>query len=547
MFSFDLVHRPWIPVTAGGPTVDTVSLFDALTRAHEIDALDWEDPLQTVAVLRQVLLPVLLDACGAPTCERDWAERWDTGRFDAGRLIGYLSEHVDRFDLFHPATPFGQVADLRTGSDETKPVSLLLPGVATGNNVPLFTSRTEANPPLLPAAAAARALLAAHCWDTGGIKAAALGDPQAKGGKVYPPKGASGTGPLGGLGVVIPTGPTLAATLLLNTPILRQGLHPGDRPQWRAPAATAQWQTRAALGLLDLLTFQSRRIRLFPQPGPDGQPAVSRVVLTAGDRLDHVPDFEPHTLWQQDKNPGAGTPPRHPARHQPGRVGWRGLTALLATAAPTRSGLSTSLLLGQAAGLQAENYLPDTLPIQVITVGVMYGNHSAVIEDVLTDAVPLPVLSLAADTAVRGLIHQVVDQAERLLGAGNVLGDDLRLAAGGNKLPDDKGQRLGDALVHQLTPAAHRLLAGLQREPDRVDDADDAWQQVARAAALRAGEQALAAAPPQAFLGRQIRRSSTDPRPVVKRLAVAEADYRAAVHSILPRRPVPDRAGGAST
>lgn len=543
MFSFDLVRRPWIPVTAGGTTVELVSLCDALTRAHEIDALSWEDSLQTVAVLRQVLLPVLLDACGAPRSEREWARRWDAGRLDAGRLSDYLDEHADRFDLFHLAAPFAQVADLRTANEETKPVSLLMPAVATGNNTPLFTSRTDADPPLLPAATAARALLAAHCWDTGGIKPGAIGDPQAKGGKVYPPKGASGTGPLGGLGVVIPAGPTLAATLLLNTPILRQGMHPQDRPQWRAPVATAGWQTRAALGLLDLLTFQSRRIRLIPQLGPDGQPAVSRVVMTAGDRLDHIPDSEPHTLWRQVKKPGAGAPPQQPARHQAGRVGWRGLTALLATTAPTADGLSTSLLVGQAAGLQAENYLADTLALQVMTVGVVYGNQSAVVEDVLTDTVPLPVLALAADTVVRDLLQQVVDQAERLRRAGNTLGDDLRLAAGGDKLPSDKGQRLGDALVFQLTPAAHRLLAGLQREPDRVDDADDAWQQVARTFALNAGEQALATAPPQAFLGRQVRRSPTDARPVAKRLADAEAHYRAAIHLTLPRRPSPARSG----
>jgi CRISPR system Cascade subunit CasA len=199
MPSFDLVSQQWIPVTRAGKRVE-VGLLDALLDAREFDGLALDDPLEAVAVLRQVLLPVVLDACGAPRDGKEWASRWDSGRLDGAepRIARYLQDHADRFDLFHPTRPFAQVAGLRTAKDETKPVSLLVPRLASGNNVPLFSARTERDPPWLAPGAAARALLAAHCWDTAAIKSGAVGDEaHVKAGKTT----GNPTGPLGQLGV----------------------------------------------------------------------------------------------------------------------------------------------------------------------------------------------------------------------------------------------------------------------------------------------------------------------------------------------------------
>jgi CRISPR system Cascade subunit CasA len=534
MTSFNLVHDPWIPVAIDGKPVE-VSLQRALVEAHLIDSIGVEDPLQTVAILRQVLLPTVLDALGAPRTRSEWADRWEVGRLDADRIGQYLDAHAARFDLFDPVAPFAQVAGLRTAKDETKPVSLLLPAVAAGNNVPLFSASTDATPPRLTPAAAARALLSAHCWDTAAIKSGAVGDPQVKAGKTT----GNPTSSVGSLGVTVPTGATLAQTLILNLPIIPQGLRPEDRPPWRATPATPEWSRRPALGLLDLLSFPSRRIRLLPDEADDGSVSVSQVVLTAGDRLDHPPDYEPHTMWRVDKKPKPGAPPRYPIRHQPGKAAWRGLASLLATTVPTRDGTSSTLLLDQIASLRVEGYLPDDLPLQVLITGVVYGNQSAVVEDVLADLIPVPVSALSADGALRALLHLVVAQAEEIRRAGNDLGDDLRLAAGGDKLPWDKALRIGDALVHQLTAPVHRLLSGLQREPGRVEEAADAWQTVARTMALDAGEEALSTAPPQAFLGRP----SNNAR-VIHRLSTAEARYRAAVYATFPRTPEPASVGG---
>ncbi len=527
MTTFDLIRQPWVPVTVAGQRED-VSLLDALTQAHEMDGLGLDDPLQAVAVLRQALLPVVVDALGVPRDEGQSADRWDEAVLDSARIGAYLDEHAARFDLFDETAPFAQVAGLRTEKNELKSVSLLIPAMASGNNVPLFSVRTEADPPSLTPAQAARALLAAHCWDTAAIKSGAVGDPQTAGGKTT----GNPTGPLGQLGVIVPLGRNLAETLLLNVPIVPAGLSPSDRPHWRRPPADPTWMRRPAEGLLDLLTWQSRRIRLVPEGGDRGEIVVRHVVLAAGDRLDHTPgDVEPHTAWRENPKPRAGEPPSRPVRHQAGRSAWRGLAAILATSAPTEDRITSSLLMRQIARLRAEDYLPSTLALQVLTVGVEYGNQSAVVEDVMTDQIPLPVLALMADSPVRGLVLEVVHQAEDLRQAANRLGDDLRAACGAEKLPWDRSQRLGDMLVHAFTPVVRRMLAGLQRDPGRVEAATRAWRQAAHRLCLDIAEPALAATPPEAFLGREVSER------VAHRLATAEARYRAALTRVLGSAP----------
>lgn len=537
MTTFNLVDAEWIPVIVDGrPAV--LSLRDTLVRADQISGLGLADPLQTVALLRQVLLPTLFEACNLPRDEDDWAARWQAGRLGREAIEAYLHEHRDRFDLFHPVRPFAQVAGLRTAKDETKPVSLLLPAIATGNNVPLFSSRTEADPPELSPAEAARALLASHCWDTAAIKSGAVGDPQVKNGKTT----GNPTGTVGQLGVRIPMSATLFETLMLNTPFVPQRLATVDRPQWRAePAHTAAWRTRPALGLLDLLTWQSRRIRLIPEER-GGLVVVRSAVVSAGDRLDHLPpDMELHTAWRQDRQPKAGRSPQFPVRHQPGRAAWRGMASLLATSQPTQKGESSSRLMAQIGGLRVDDLIPADLRLQVLCVGVAYGNQSAVVEDVMVDLLPLPVTALTDDSPVRELLLRIAEQAEQLREAANKLGDDLRRALGGDKQPWDKGLRLGDGLIHEYNTVVRRVLGGLQRDPGRTDAAEEAWLRRARRIAFEVVEPVLDAAPPQAFLGRQVSEK------LAHRQALAEARFRRSVNDILgPAAQVPATSAGAN-
>ncbi len=522
MASFDLIGEPWLPVDGpdGLHVVGLAELFRVVDRC----SLAITDPLELVAVMRQVILPIVIDALGHPSSEAEWERRFQAGRLDADAIVEYLARHRDRFDLFHPETPFGQVAQLEASSGETRTSSLLVAAEATGNNVPLFSSHTEADPPALTPARAALAVLAVQCWDTAGLKTGARGDSQARRGKTT----GNQTGSVGQLGVVLPWGGDLFTTILLNLPIAAGPRPADDLPPWRRPASGPSWQTRVAYGLVDQLTWQSRRIRLVRDPA-DG--LVRRAVVTAGDRLSFVAsNIEPHTIWRRPEKPRPGDPPLRPRRHAPGQALWRGLPGLLAVKTASVHGeegpYETSALVQQLANLSVQT-LPADFPLQVVSVGVEYGNQSAVIENVMSDSLPLPLTALAADPTVRGLLLDVARMADELRRAHNQLAADLARAAGASEV----ARYPGEDLMALLDPPTRRLFAGIQMAPDLAEDGVDAWRERARHVAGGAAEPLVRGSGPETFLGHR--------RPGPEhwdRASLAELRYRRQLNQILGSR-----------
>ncbi|MEU0986020.1 type I-E CRISPR-associated protein Cse1/CasA [Streptomyces sp. NPDC005953] len=604
---FNLLDEPWLPVRhgdgavcGGSGAVEDIGVRRLLLEADRFQDLVVDLPTQKPALYRQVLLPIVVDALGRPTKAGEWTALFEAAAFtpaQCAQLNDYLDEHRHLFDLFDAEHPFGQVADLRTGKDETKGSALLVATAATGNNVPLFSSRTEGDPLKLTPAQAARWLLHTHCWDTAAIKTGAVGDPLMKAGKTT----GNPTGPLGQLGVVLPRGRTVYETLLLNIPF-GQALLSTDRPQWRRRSrdgsaedscGTAVWHTRPARGLLDLWTWQSRRIRLVPEETPAGT-RVTRVIVAAGDRLTVTPDIEPHTTWTTPRIPtrpkkATASPkatkspaPERPRQHRPGQAAWRGLGALLALGSVTddreattkTAGFRTSVLLGNLT--EAADRMSNAYPLQVELSGIVYGNQSAVIEDVFFDELPLPLAALDPEGEVCEVLLQVVAEAEQLATAVNHLSADLRRAAGSEPIPWDKGQRPGDTLLHALDPVVRRLLVGLRKadastdgdgpggdeheeeryegeqyegeqyEEERYEgDAEEgdesgrfepgrlAWERKAGQLTWTVAEQIFSTASPGVFVGRK---SGKEGKEIVHRLSTAERAFRIRVNKILPRR-----------
>lgn len=555
MYPFNLVDDPWLRLRrAETGEITEMGIADALLNADSYGELVVDLPTQFPAIMRQVLLPIVLDALGSPADLSQWVRRFSKGRFDEQEqdaLGAYLETHRQRFDLFDSAAPFGQVAGMRTSKGETKGSALLVATAATGNNVPLFASRTEGDPLPLTPTEAVRWLVHAHCWDTAAIKTGVVGDPKAKGGKTT----GNPTGPLGQLGVVMPIGRTLYDTLLLNLPIGVGGWL--GTPQWTRMSGP-EWEMRAANGLLDLWTWQSRRIRLVPEETDEG-PRVTRVIVAAGDRLSYVPDREPHTAWRANKptaKPGKKTAssPVRPLRHTPGKAIWRGLHALLAASRNEPvEGFQTSVLLAQLGGLAAEGLFDESYPLRVETFGMLYGNQSAVVEDVLHDRTPLPVAALRADTEVHEFVLDAVDQAEQLAQAVNRLSDDLRRAAGLDLIPWDKAQRPGERVLHALDPSVRRLLHGLQgnTDTDVMCRARNAWESTAVRATMRVADSVYAAVSESVFAGRENKTDNGTTMPpfglgrafhafysrVDSTLPSAQQERRKATSSTISRRP----------
>lgn len=497
-FKMNLIQDPWIPVVFVDGTNRDVGIREALGRANQVRAVAIEPAFVGVAVIR-LLLAVVLDAFGPAVDEDDFVKRWQTGCFDEQELDKYLEGVRDRFNLFDESAPFAQVAGLRTPRGESKPVSLLIATIATGNNVPLFSVRTDAEPPKLTSAEAARWLVASHCYDTAGIKPGAEGDPKMKNGKVT-----AGVAPLGQFGAVVALGRSLFETLVLNSVIERRGPAVIGKPSWRKLPVGPQWSEETPPGLLDWLTLQARRVRLVPddERGPDGETTVSRVVLTSGDKPNRIPEFEPHATWRAVKNPKPDDPPFRPVRHRSDWTAWQGLAALLATADDGgSSGFSTSPVLRQIGALAAYGDLADDYPLEVMIAGVEYGNMQAVVENTIDDRIPLSVVALRGDAGLRQFLLDVVASHEGLANALNDLDRDLRDIHSAEPIPWDKGQRIGAVFTHRIDPTVRRMLGGLQAEPERLDDAIAMWAKFARLTALDMGNERLSAVPTSAYRG----------------------------------------------
>ena len=129
---FNLIDEPWILVRKNSGETTEVSLLDALTHAHEYDALAGELPTQDVAILRLMLavLYTVFTRYNADGSEREyvpdfddmvdmWKEVWDSGYLPEQPIREYLDKCHERFWLFHPERPFYQANSAKNGSEYT--------------------------------------------------------------------------------------------------------------------------------------------------------------------------------------------------------------------------------------------------------------------------------------------------------------------------------------------------------------------------------------------------------------------------------------------
>jgi len=258
---FNLLDEPWLPcVTLEGERKD-VGLRDALLGAHNFADLRDPSPLVTAA-LHRLLLAILHRAHDGPKNLKDWQAIWEAGAFDPQRLGDYLDQWQERFDLFDENHPFYQVAGFEVASkDGGTPAKNLALEVSAGNNPTLFDHSSDAAPPPLSQGAAARSLVANQVWSPSGGKG-----PKSN---LFGPHGYRSAAPLVGGVVVLLRGDSLFATLMLNLLTYNRDLpfeHTGseDVPAWERDALPEPGP-RAARGYLDLLTWQSRCVRLLPE------------------------------------------------------------------------------------------------------------------------------------------------------------------------------------------------------------------------------------------------------------------------------------------
>ncbi len=259
--SYNLIDEPWITcrMPDGGPR--EFGLCEVLGQAHTIEEIQAQTPLVAVSLLR-LLVGLVHRIQGGPATVGEWGAMWDRGHFDLAGVEGYLSSWRHRFDLFDKEFPFMQVGGFHIvdGSGSPKApatTALLAHEAATGNNATLFDHACDESPVLLPAAQAARRLVAHQFYAIGGGKG---GTSDRFGEHPY-----LSSGPLVGGVVLVPIGRTLFHTIMLN--LILPGFHKvsatnDDAPSWEWEhfPAPGKWQ---AGGYLSQLTYPSRYCRLM--------------------------------------------------------------------------------------------------------------------------------------------------------------------------------------------------------------------------------------------------------------------------------------------
>ncbi len=335
---FNLVDAGWIPCVTDSGTVEFCGVFGALVRAHEFKELRDGSPLVTVA-LHRLLLAVLHRVFGPATPDA-WADLWKAEHFPGESLEGYLRGPLyRRFDLFDEQRPFYQTASLPLGDIDVKrggrpkyvkPVWQMAHELAYSDSMNLFAHFTEEDWEMRPPGEAARWLVAYQAFALGGRITFAKGENSDT-------EGSADAGQLTKSAVVLVRGDNVFQTLMLN--LVQYNAEEDkpfsfkaerDRPAWERDEETRPIDRRYD-GYLDLLTWQSRRVKLVPEGDPAGNlRGVSGVVTMKGYQLPDFARFGRETMvgFTKAEKPTAKQDPWPPLGFRLGKALWRDSHAL---------------------------------------------------------------------------------------------------------------------------------------------------------------------------------------------------------------------------
>jgi CRISPR system Cascade subunit CasA len=508
---FNLLDERWICVLDEDGRLAEISLLELFARAHGLKRLANETESLDIAILR-LLLAILhavfssADAEGRPvaltseTAVAHWRALWERGSFPHEAVTQYLEYYKERFYLFHPGTPFYQVADLASRKCTEYRTPKLIGDVSQSENKGrLFAGRV--NSAQLSYPEAARWLLHVNAFDDTSAK------PSVRGAGMESP----GAGWLGKPGLIFSEGQSIFQTLLLNFVLLDQDGQTFDkgRPVWEFPPCTEE-RVRIAqpTDLAALYTLQSRRLLLIRDGescAPQNENGISRngggvtgYKLLGGDFFEREDAFiEQMTLWRRDAKTDVFTP----KRHNPARQVWRDFGALIVS----RDGGRIPGVVRWNERLVHEEAVSD-MRMRFSAPSVKYGDKDFFVDDMFSDAVSIYSRLLGAlgdiwqDSIVDVL--KITDEAVQLFGR---FASFLAPAEGAD---NEKGNIAG------IRSAAREQAYGALDIPFRAWLADikgdedpeyvmDNWKQTAKDTLYGLADERLDAASEAAFVGRK--------------------------------------------
>jgi len=392
-----------------------LGLRDVLVDAHRVQGLFDTSPVVTVA-LHRLLLAILHRNFGPESWEA-WRDLWQSGkgRWDAAVLDSYFSIWRDRFCLFDETHPFYQTKGVpfsrtdRNGKDKSCRTGIPKIAQELDMGATLFDHTVEEPPPMVPPAKVAGYLVAIHAFHVGGLVT-----PEWVGQKKVNPS--ANAAPLTKGAVALVEGGNLFQTLMLNFHLLNyedgeplDGDPSIDAPAWELNSETTV-EDRRPNGYLDLLTWQSRRIRLDPADMPDG---VRYVVFMKGSQFPR--DYTLHgketmLAFRKNANARAAGDPWLPLTFREERAVWRDSLSLFQTvveerARPKMLDWLSDLASPDCSVLDRSTTFPLALAgLSTNQAKIMLWRH---------ERLPMP-LTYLSNRALVDSLRQALDQAERV-------------------------------------------------------------------------------------------------------------------------------------
>jgi CRISPR system Cascade subunit CasA len=499
--AFNLLVEPWIRTLDTAGAAHETSLVGALRDAHKLRRIAGELDTQDVALLR-LLLAVLyavfsevdengnfspLDAeidgkNAAQNALNRWRALWERGNFPMEPIEEYLRHFEERFWLFHPQTPFYQVAGLTVGTSYTA-AKLFGDLSESGNKPRLFAVRSGIGKESMAYGEAARWLIYLNAFDDNSAKPTRGGEK----------KVSVGMGYLGKLGLVFATGNSLFETLMLNLILEPRS---GSGASWEKPiCGVERREIPTPETYAELFTLQSRRILLKRE-----NERVTGFTLLGGDKFETDNAFiEPMTLWRKDAKSTADI--YKPRRHNPSKSLWRDFAALTANTEGTRP----PGVVSWVAVLDYEGVLNDK-HVAFQTASAKYDDKGFFVEDVFSDSVTVnaDILSSAGSHWVTR-ICDVLDTTEKCVTQLKYFVRKIEVAKG---YSDDRNAK-DRASVVQATEQAYfdmdipfrQWLRDINPRTDDPDERTAQWLGIVRKLLLLQGRQVLRDAGDRAFTG----------------------------------------------
>lgn len=313
MPTFRLDRQPWIPVVNSDGAERGVNLIEVFEQAPRIQRVGGT-PLEAAALMRFLL--ALAQVSENPDSLAAWKQMWDRRPALLNKIVRYISENAQAWDLYSDDLPFLQSAELRKcarGEQSIEPTFLDRSKIGRD---PHLDHSGYMRDLCISSAAAARALLVVHCFCMGG-----MGTPNPL--IPIPPRSKdldkfSSSSIAAQSCVAFLEAACLQDSLLLN---LMAGINVGV-PGWKWPTAKTRDKVPST-GVADNYSRPARTVLLYPSI--DGANARSAFVTSGGPFADGDAQDDPLIPHRKAKDTYL------PFRYEPDVALWRSANVLLST------------------------------------------------------------------------------------------------------------------------------------------------------------------------------------------------------------------------